>query len=335
MISSGRSTPTSASSERSAARISERSINQNVRRASYAVRGPLVNRSIEIGKLLHPAEEGPHTYPFEKIIPCNIGNPHAFGQHSITFVRDVISMVVNPNLMNATTIFAPDAIERARRYLGASKSIGAYSESQGLLPVREEVARFLGWRDGYAACSSNILLTNGASEAVRFCLQTILRDPGSGFIDGVLVPFPQYPLYSAQITLLQGTLVPYFLDESRGWSCNVSQLADALVKAKCNGICVRAIVVINPGNPTGQVLKEENLREIVEFCVSHRICLMADEVYQDNVWREGVKFVSFRKVAMDLGAFEGPNPLQLVSFHSVSKVSVRMHTNSCSLFLKK
>jgi aspartate/methionine/tyrosine aminotransferase len=229
-------------------------------------------------------------------------------------------MVVNPTLMNAS-IFAPDAVERARKYLTDSiVSVGAYSESQGFLTVREEVSQFLERRDGYPSDPKDILLTNGASEAVRFCLQTIVRDPSSGFFDGILTPIPQYPLYAAQITLLQGTLVPYYLDEATGWSCNIEQLTESLDEAVREGVCVRAIVVINPGNPTGQLLTIENMTEIVRFCMHHHLCLMADEVYQDNVWRPGSKFTSFRKVAMDLHAFDGPMPLQMVSINSVSKV---------------
>lgn len=72
---------------------------------------------------------------------------------------------------------------------------------------------FLSERDGFAADSRNIFLTNGASDGVRLCMQTIMRNPQSGFQDGVLTPIPQYPLYSALITLLNGSFVAYHLDE--------------------------------------------------------------------------------------------------------------------------
>ena len=309
----------SLSSDKGASRISGKSISQSVKNASYAVRGPIVSRSMEISQQLKTAA-GASKYPFDKVISCNIGNPHALGQSSISFVRDVLSMVVNPTLLNAS-LFPTDAIERAKKYLASAQCVGAYSESQGFLAVREEVSDFLERRDGYKSDPNDIFLTNGASEGVRFCMQTILRDPSSGFRDGVLTPIPQYPLYSALTTLLQGHLVPYHLDESTGWSCTTSQLTESLMKAESEGICVRALVVINPGNPTGQILTEQNMREIVQFCMDNHICLMADEVYQENVWREGSKFTSFRKVAMEMKAFDIEEPLQLVSFHSVSKVS--------------
>lgn len=84
--------------------------------------------------------------------------------------------------------------------------MGAYSESQGISEVRQEVADFLTERDGYTGDAKNIFLTNGASDGVRLCLQTVLRDPTAAghYKDGIMTPIPQYPLYSALITLLKG-----------------------------------------------------------------------------------------------------------------------------------
>lgn len=202
--------------------------------------------------------------------------------------------------------------------------MGAYTESQGIYTVREDVSKFLLERDGYPSDPNDIFLTNGASEGVRFCMQTFLREPESGFKDGILAPIPQYPLYSALTTLLQGSLEPYYLDESNGWSCSSSMLSAALKSASSKGISIRALVVINPGNPTGQVLDEANMREIITFCATEGICLMADEVYQENIWKEGSKFLSFRKVALDMGLVSkvtdsDTKGLQMISFHSISK----------------
>ena len=299
-------------------RITADTINQNVKNASYAVRGPIVSRSMEINHALK-SPEGPKSFPFKKVIACNIGNPHALGQKSLTFVRDVLSMVVNPTLID-TPLFPKDAVDRAKKYLEGTPDVGAYTESQGILSIREEVSKFLENRDGYPSDPNDIFLTNGASEGVRFCMQTLLRDPREGFNDGVLTPIPQYPLYSALTTLLQGHQVPYYLDEEKDWGCSASFLTEALQKAQSNGICPRAVVVINPGNPTGQVLSVETVAEIITWCRNNNICLMADEVYQENIWKKGAKFVSFRKIALDMNAFEGENGLQMISFHSVSKV---------------
>lgn len=116
--------------------------------------------------------------------------------------------------------FPPDIIERAEKY-ALSQSMGAYSPSQGIKAVREEVAAFIEARDGSAADPEQIFLTNGASEGVRFVMASLLRGKLHGHNDGVLVPIPQYPLYSALTTLLNGELVPYYLDEPTGWALPV------------------------------------------------------------------------------------------------------------------
>ena len=285
-------------------RITITTINESVKNASYAVRGRIVARAQDLQKA------------GKTIISCNIGNPHALGQKGISFVRNVLALVLAPH----AKIEGPkDIYLRANRYLSSISDIGAYTDSQGILAVRQDVCKFLHERDGFEASPENIFLTNGASEAVRLCMQTIIRSSSSGFKDGVLLPIPQYPLYSALSTLLDAQLVPYYLDESKDWNCSCESLSEALSNANRDRIVTRALVVINPGNPTGQVLDESSIREIIAWARKEQICLMADEVYQENVYKNGAKFVSFRKVALDMQAFVGENPLQLISFHSVSK----------------
>ncbi|KAJ6805547.1 alanine aminotransferase 2-like [Iris pallida] len=135
--------------------------------------------------------------------------------------------------------------------------------------------------------------------------------------DGILCPMPQYPLYSASIALHGGSLVPYYLDEATGWGLETSELKKQLEDARTKGISVRALVVINPGNPTGQVLAEENQRTIVEFCKEEGLVLLADEVYQENIYAEDKTFHSFKKIARSMEY--GEKDLALVSFQSVSK----------------
>ena len=297
-------------------RIDESTINSLVKAASYAVRGKVVTKAAQLSDTLKNPN---HNLPFNKVISCNIGNPHALNQKPISYMRDVLSLVLNPSLKERGN-FSPDVIARAERYLKDIPGLGAYSESQGMATVRADVAKFLEERDGVKGNPANIFITNGASEGVRLCMQTIMRDPASGFQDGVLTPIPQYPLYSALTTLLKGNLVPYYLNESKGWSCTVDALKESLSKAREQGISTRALVVINPGNPTGQILDEEDMKGIVDFCVREGICLMADEVYQENVWKPNAKFVSFRKVASGLGLKAEDPDLQMISFHSISKV---------------
>lgn len=281
-------------------------LNENVKKAQYAVRGELYLRASELQK------EG------KKIIFTNVGNPHALGQKPLTFPRQVVALCQAPFLLddpNVGLLFPADAIARAKHYLSLnSGGLGAYSDSRGIPGVRKEVAEFIERRDGYPSDPELIYLTDGASKGVMQILNTIIR----GSSDGILVPVPQYPLYSAAITLNGGTLVPYYLEESANWGLDVNNLRDAAREARSKGITVRAMVIINPGNPTGQCLSVTNLKEIILFCVQQKLVLMADEVYQQNIYQNERPFVSARKVLLDMGP-PISKALQLVSFHSVSK----------------
>jgi len=108
--------------------------------------------------------------------------------------------------------------------------------------------------------------------------------------------------------------VGYELDEESGWAVSREQLNANLEEARANELNVKAMVIINPGNPTGQVLSREDLATICKFCADEGIVLLADEVYQRNVY-EG-EFISAKKVAMET---PGCEHLELVSFHSTSK----------------
>jgi len=293
--------------------LSVDNINQRVRDAQYAVRGELVTIADQMQRDIN---EGKRT-DFEKIVFCNIGNPHAVGQKPITFIRQVLSLVEYPEVLdnpNVSLLYPEDVIERAREYaIGTRNGIGAYSNSQGFDFAVKDVANFIEARDGYKADTHNIFLTNGASEGIQMFLNTIIRNN----MDGVLLPIPQYPLYSALLTLLGGTKINYYLDESQGWGLSIEELKNAVSKARMKGINVRSIVVINPGNPTGKCLDVENMKEIIKFCKRENLILIADEVYQENVYIEGMKFTSFRKVLLDMG--KEYNDVQLFSCHSVSK----------------
>ncbi|OAP17057.1 GGT2 [Arabidopsis thaliana] len=299
------------------------SLNENVKNCQYAVRGELYLRASELQK------EG------KKIIFTNVGNPHALGQKPLTFPRQVVSLCQAPFLLddpNVGMIFPADAIARAKHYLSlTSGGLGAYSDSRGLPGVRKEVAEFIERRDGYPSDPELIFLTDGASKGVMQILNCVIR----GQKDGILVPVPQYPLYSATISLLGGTLVPYYLEESENWGLDVNNLRQSVAQARSQGITVRAMVIINPGNPTGQCLSEANIREILRFCCDERLVLLGDEVYQQNIYQDERPFISSKKVTtmsfivlhfimnvakvlMDMGA-PISKEVQLISFHTVSK----------------
>lgn len=259
-------------------------------KAEYAVRGPLAIRAEELDK---------STLPLKKIVGCNIGNPQQLGQKPITFLRQLAALVEYPEMSN---LFPKDVVKRANEIIMEIGSVGAYSQSQGIQSIRQMVAEFISLRDNIPSNKNNIFLTSGASEGVRFVLQCLVTQN-----TGILVPVPQYPLYTATIALLQGESIGYYLDEQNEWSINCNEIRKTIM-----GRNVKAIVVINPGNPTGSVLKIKIMQEILKLCFDEDLVLIADEVYQENVYKG--EFISFRKVlsTMDL-------KVQMVSLHSCSK----------------
>jgi len=282
-------------------------------KVEYAVRGMLVIASDELKNKIRDSPTN-HGLPFNEIIPCNIGNPQALGQKPLTFFRQVMSLLQYPELLNnPPEIYATDAVARAKHYAANIPSIGAYSHSKGVEIVRREVATFMQERDGHPANPEDIYLTEGASAGVKTILQCIINDEK----DGILIPIPQYPLYSATIPLYGGTPLHYYLDEEASWSSRVEDLEKIVNDAVKSGVKPKAIVVINPGNPTGQCLSKENIEDVIKFCHKHRIVLLADEVYQQNCYITEKPFYSFKKVARDLG--KDYDNLELVSFHSISK----------------
>jgi len=219
-------------------------------------------------------------------------------------------------------MFPADAIARARRYVQMLPGgTGAYTNSQGIEGVREEVAAFIAARDGgVAAHASDVFLTDGASPAVQMLIRAMTRDKK----DTLLIPIPQYPLYSASIALYGGSQAGYYLNEAKGWSLELPELARAYKAAKAAGQHVRGLAVINPGNPTGNCLSESNIRDVLSFASEQGLVVLADEVYQDNVWAAGKPFRSFKSVACAMGLVDPANThankgLQLASFHSTSK----------------
>lgn len=90
--------------------------------------------------------------------------------------------------------------------------------------------------------------------------------------------------------------IGYYLNEEDNWALDMNELDRAVQEGRENNIMPRAIVVMNPGNPTGQVLTRNNIEQIIKFAHKERLMIMADEVYQDNVYAEECEFHSFKKV---------------------------------------
>lgn len=295
---------------RSVSRLTVDQLPANVLEAQYAVRGAIVIRAGEIDAQI---KAGTHKFPFDATVPCNIGNPQAVGAKPVTFHRQVLSLLTNPSLLKDPKLDYPEDVKaRASKYLEGFDKFGAYSHSKGVQYLREEIARFITRRDGAGAANpENLFLTNGASDAVKYVLTMLI----SGTDDAILVPVPQYPLYSAAIRMLNGHFLGYYLEEETGWSTSaagIQKTIDDYRKAHPNGR-VRGLVVINPGNPTGQIMDAKDMADVVDLCEKEGIVLLADEVYQENQYT-AKPWKSFRQVVL-----EKKSNLELFSFHSVSK----------------
>ncbi|RXK42360.1 alanine transaminase [Tremella mesenterica] len=295
-------------------------INGAVPNVQYAVRGELALRA---DKYLHKLHDHPkdHGLPFDRVVTANIGNPQQAGldQKPITFWRQVISLLEYPDLLDkhlevAKQIYPVDAIERAKKLHAEIGSVGAYSQSKGVVTIRRRVAKFIEERDGYPSDPEHIFLTAGASGGVASILGVALH-PG----DGCLIPIPQYPLYTATLAYLSATPLPYYLSEENNWSMSHDTILESVSKARQEGVPVKSLVIINPGNPTGACLDRKAMEAVIQLCYEEEILLLADEVYQANIfYPEQKPFVSFKKVLMGMPE-EIAKSVELVSFHSISK----------------
>uniref|UniRef100_A0AAY4ENB9 alanine transaminase n=1 Tax=Denticeps clupeoides TaxID=299321 RepID=A0AAY4ENB9_9TELE len=288
-------------------------LNPHVKAVEYAVRGPIVTKAGEIERDL---QEG-GKQPFTEVIKANIGDAHAMGQQPITFLRQVVALCTFPELLDSPT-FPEDAKKRARRILQGcgGTSLGSYTASQGVDFIRQDVASYIEQRDhGVPADWENVYLTTGASDGISI-LRMLVSGQGSSRT-GVMIPIPQYPLYSAAITEMEAVQVNYYLDEDNCWALDINELHRAYQAAKqhCQP---RVLCIINPGNPTGQVQSRKCIEEVLHFAYEENLFVMSDEVYQDNVYSPDCEFHSFKKVLYEMGP-EYFNSVELASFHSTSK----------------
>lgn len=297
------------------------SVNQNILEMEYAVRGAIPQRAAELRK------QGRET------IPCHIGNPQALGQNPISFYRHVLSLLESPSKiarekrlnqlrkqhpekftdLEDSDFISDFILDYCEKILTKMETgLGAYTESNGPLFIREAIARFIDERDRrdsvdfVGADPEQIFITNGASEGAKYVIDMLIAHKN----DGIMIPTPQYPLYSASIKRTGGVQVNYYPDEDKGWTLNKDILKDSLKKAQKEGVLVKAIVVINPGNPTGAILDEQSILEILDFAEENRLAIIADEVYQENVY--GAEFISFARAL-------GSRKVPLFSLHSASK----------------
>ncbi|MFZ1536671.1 MAG: pyridoxal phosphate-dependent aminotransferase [Chromatiaceae bacterium] len=197
-----------------------------------------------------------------RIIKLNIGNPAVFGfEAPDEMVRDVIH-----NLPNAS----------------------GYIESKGLFAARKAVMHYTQEKQIPGVQVGDIYIGNGVSELIVMTIQALL-DSG----DEVLVPAPDYPLWTAAVSLAGGTPCHYLCDEGSGWLPDLHDIRAKITPA------TRAIVIINPNNPTGALYPVDLLQEIVEIARQHQLIIYADEIY-DKVLYDGATHTSIASLAEDV-----------------------------------
>ena len=206
-----------------------------------------------------------------KILKLNIGNPAAFG---FATPDDIVKDVMH-NLSSAE----------------------GYCDSKGLYSAR--VAIYQHYQQSFRHLQfENIFIGNGVSELILMSMQALLNDN-----DEVLIPAPDYPLWTAAANLAGGTAVHYLCDEQDNWSPNIED-----IKAKINKN-TKAIVVINPNNPTGAVYSKQTLLEIIELARKCKLIIYSDEIY-DKILYDDAQFTSIASLADDI---------MFVTFNGLSK----------------
>lgn len=197
-----------------------------------------------------------------KIIKLNIGNPAPFGFEA------------PQEIINDVAINLPNAI--------------GYSDSKGIFPARKAVFQYYQQKGLFNVDVNDIYIGNGVSELIVMAMQGLL-DNG----DEMLVPMPDYPLWTAAVNLSGGQAIHYKCDEQNGW---YPDIADMESKITAN---TRGIVVINPNNPTGAVYPRYILEQIVALARKHDLIIFADEIY-DKIVYDGIEHIPMSTLASDV-----------------------------------
>jgi len=206
------------------------------------------------------------------ILKLNIGNPAPFG------------------------FKAPKEIEEA---IGNNAAITeGYSDSKGLVSAREAILKYCQSKNMPNVTIDDIYTGNGVSELITMSMNGLLN-----YGDEVLVPMPDYPLWTASVTLAGGKAVHYRCDDKQNWYPDIKDMESKITPK------TKAIVVINPNNPTGALYPTEILEQIVDLARKHELILFADEIY-DRLVMDGKEHIALSSLAPDL---------LTVSFNGLSK----------------
>lgn len=198
----------------------------------------------------------------EKILRLNTGNPAEFG------------------------FTAPDEV--IRDLIANARNSEAYSDSKGIFSARKAIMQYCQLKGFPHVDIDDIYLGNGVSELISMSLQALLDDG-----DEVLVPMPDYPLWTACVSLAGGNAVHYLCDEKANWYPDIDDIKSKITSN------TKAIVVINPNNPTGALYPDELLKEIVEIARQNDLIIFADEIY-DRLVMDGKKHTAIASLAPDV-----------------------------------
>jgi alanine-synthesizing transaminase len=196
------------------------------------------------------------------IIRLNTGNPPAFG------------------------LYAPDEI--VHDIILNLKSAEAYCDSKGLFAARKAIMQYCQTRNIEGVGVGDIYVGNGVSEMIVMAMQGLLNNG-----DEILVPAPDYPLWTAAVNLSGGTAVHYLCDEESEWYPDIEDIKKK-ISSKTKGI-----VVINPNNPTGAVYPKEILEKIIELALKHKLIVFSDEIY-DKILYDGAVHIPMASLSKDL-----------------------------------
>lgn len=208
----------------------------------------------------------------QRILKLNIGNPAPFG------------------------FTAPDEVIRDMMY--NLRECEGYSDSKGMFSARKAIMQYCQLKGIKGVDIADIYLGNGVSELITMSMQGLL-DNG----DEILVPSPDYPLWTASVTLAGGKAVHYMCDEQNEWNPDIDDIKKKITPN------TKGIVVINPNNPTGALYSDVILKEIVEIARQNDLILFADEIY-DRLVMDGLTHTALASLAPDVPC---------VSFNGLSK----------------
>lgn len=208
----------------------------------------------------------------QRILKLNIGNPAPFG------------------------FTAPDEVIRDMMY--NLRECEGYSDSKGIFSARKSIMQYCQLKGIKGVDIGDIYLGNGVSELITMAMQGLL-DNG----DEILVPSPDYPLWTASVTLAGGNAVHYMCDEQNEWNPDLDDIKKKITPK------TKGIVIINPNNPTGALYSDEILKEIVEIARQNDLILFADEIY-DRLVMDGLTHTALASIAQDVPC---------VSFNGLSK----------------